>query len=109
MSVSVTIPAETIIIPAKSASLKFRSILIKKDKEELFAVLTFMRIDANGMQAGADHVITLKGAEYNTFWNDFISGSFVYEQLSAIAGAPVVASDAMEAEFLNVIPAAPSA
>jgi len=106
MSVSVTIPAKTVTVPAQTATLKFKSVLIKKDGFGLTATLSFSKLDANGMQAGADHVIILKGADYNAFWNDFTSGSFLYEQLSAIAGAPVVASDAMEAEFLNVIPAA---
>ena len=111
MPVSVTIPAQTITVPAQPVTLKFKSVVIRKEREGLVAILTFSKTNADGMMMGPDHVITLKGAEYNAFWNDFTSGSFLYEQLSAIAGAPVVASDAMEAEFLNAIPApaAPSA
>jgi len=109
MALSVTIPAQTITVPAQPVTMKFKSVIIRKDRDGMVAILAFSKVNADGMPAGADHVITLKGADYNAFWNEFTSGSFLYQQLSAIAGAPVVASDAMEAEFLNVIPAAPSA
>ena len=99
--IQATIPAKTITIEAQPVSLQFKAITIKKERSGLSAILTFARISDTGLHAGPDYVITLTGADYNNFWNNFSSGSFIYEQLSTIAGAPVVASDALDAEFLN--------
>lgn len=103
--IQATIPAKTITIEAQPVSLQFKAITIKKERSGLSAILTFARISDTGPHAGPDYVITLTGADYNAFWTNFTSGSFLYQQLSAIAGSPVVPSDAMEAEFLNPVPA----
>lgn len=100
---AITINEELVV--ASEQNYSFKSVTILKEKKllgtvELKAIVAFDIIDQNG-KVVSSHVIKYTGSDYNTFWTNFNSGKFLYEQLVLDRDLDIEVDNSIENDFLN--------
>lgn len=66
----------------------------------LSAVVVFGVGDTDGNQY-PDAVLRYSGSNYNTFWANFNTGTYLYDELARAQGITLPAPNADESEFVN--------
>lgn len=102
------IKVEQALVKANEQNFDFRSITIGKRKkglslteeEELYADVYFDIKDENGTIVATERMV-YTGENYNTFWSNFNSGQFLYEELVSKKSIQLTLTNAVEADFLN--------
>lgn len=84
------------LVLAQSQSVRFDSLSIVRTNSGMRAVISFSVLDEN------NNVVSQKrkeynGADFNTFWSNFNSGIFLYEELNLGVTVP----GSVESEFQN--------
>jgi len=100
MSITVIKP-HTIIIP--SQSYQFAGLTINKQGTALSAQVVFLVLDPTGKQIDT-YTLSFTGKDYNTFWNAFNTGTFIYQELAKALGLPnsqIPGAKTHETEFVN--------
>ena len=95
------ITLDTPIILATSQTFKFENLVINTDGG-LSAIVQFGRYKETGERLDAC-LIRYEGADFNTFWTNFNSGKFLYDELSRVENLGVVVPVTVESDFVNVI------
>lgn len=67
---------------------------------QLVATISFIVNDENGKRIDTK-VLTYSGEEFNTFWSDFNSGKYLYEQLVEKQELDVTVPSSIEESFEN--------
>lgn len=99
------ISIEKEITIAHSQTFKFSSVSVRRAPlMGLIAVVVFDILDENGAKI-SEKKISYSGEEFNTFWQHFNTGTYLYNQLiiKADLQAPIAddPSDHLEDEFKN--------
>ena len=93
MSVSLTIPAQTKTIPAKTTNTDWCRISMNKDSKGKISA----RFDFNGVPS-----ITLSGADWNTFYQGWQDGTEVFALLATLSPGFTPPSG-IDSAFLNTV------
>lgn len=71
--------------------------------KNLAAIVSFIILDENGKRVDTK-VIEYRGEDFNTFWDNFNSGKFLYEELVANEGFDVEVNEKdAEDSFVNEV------
>lgn len=85
---------------ATTQSYVFESVNIAKVFEKLEASVRFGIYNENNERIG-EKVIIYSDEDYNTFWENFNSGKFLYTELKAKENLNVEVTDTVEDDFIN--------
>lgn len=86
---------------SSSKDYKFSSVAIRRDFiKGLIAVVTFDVLDDTGKKI-SEKKLVYTDTNYNTFWDGFNSGKFLYEELITKEGIQAQAPSEIEDEFKN--------
>lgn len=86
---------------AQSQEFKFDEVHITGGaKGELTAVVSFVVNDENGNRIDTQ-VLTYKGEDFNTFWENFDSGEYLYQELVEKEELAVSIPEDIEESFVN--------
>jgi hypothetical protein len=89
------------IILADSQKIIFDTLQITRDEQGvLSAIIIFMVRNQNGMRLD-NKTITIKPDQWNHFWTNFTSGSFVYAKVLALLGIETPPDASVELDFIN--------
>jgi len=102
------IKVEQALVKANEQNFEFKSVRIEKIKsgiglnslEELQATVIFNVKNENGLIVDIAS-IKYTGNDYNTFWTNFNSGQFLYEEFVSKKSIQVQITNAVESDFLN--------
>jgi len=94
------------IIVANKQNIKFLTVSINSTISGLQAVLVAAISDENGKFVEQISKI-YTGTDFDNFWKGFNTGTFLYQEIAKLAGAPIPAPLTMENLFLNVQPNPP--
>lgn len=89
------------LIVAKTQAIKFDSVRIEGGvNDSLRAEVTFCVLNELNQIVGKKY-LTYSGEEFNTFWEGFSSGKFLYEKLVEKESLPVIVDSSIEEDFVN--------
>lgn len=89
-------------IIATTQKIVFQSILIHRDTAgQLNAQVTFNVLDENGNLVSNEQ-LRYSGEEFNQFWSDFNSGTYLYQTLAQQKSINPPENNSMEDDFINV-------
>ena len=88
-------------IIATTQKIVFKGLHINRDSaDKLNATVTFEILDENGKQVSHEF-LNYSGEEFNQFWNDFNSGTFLYQNLAIKKSLNPLENNSMEDDFVN--------
>jgi hypothetical protein len=89
------------LVIAQSQTYSIREVYIWKDYSlnEINARITFDKLNEKGERINSE-ALTYTGLEFNVFWNNFNSGTFLYEELKSKLGLQLNVPDS-EQDFIN--------
>lgn len=90
------------LIVDQDETVEFQEISIIKEKGLVRAKITFGVLNAAGDVLRNEYLI-YNGKEYNKFWEDFVSGKYLYEQLKKQLQLDVDILDKVEDDFINSV------
>ena len=91
------------IVLATSQTVNFRDLHVHKDADGLLtAEIGFDVLDENGKRVKS-YQRRYEGEEYNTWWDSFNNGKFLYQEINTTEGLGADVSDDTEDDFINVI------
>lgn len=89
------------LILAEAQNKKFQSVTISRDRDGgLVAVVIFDILCPNSGNKLKEEVLTYTGEEYNTFWANFNTGTYLYQELTKDLEDFELPED-LENDFLN--------
>lgn len=103
IKIMITINEPKII--ANEQNIKFENILIQKDKNregsyDLIAIIKFGVWNENNERID-EKIIVYSGEDYNTFWSNFNTGKFLYDELKVKENLNVDIPLEVENDFVN--------
>ena len=93
------------IVTAKEQNIKFNELKITGGfYDTLRAEVTFIVTNENGEIIGNKYIVA-EGVDFNDFWTNFNSASYLYQKLADKESLPVTIDTATtDASFTNVVP-----
>lgn len=89
------------VILAESQNKKFQSVTIsKKPDDSLLAIVIFDILCPVSGRKIKDEVLVYEGEDYNTFWTNFNSGTYLYQELTKDLEGFELPED-IEDDFIN--------
>lgn len=86
---------------AQKQVFKFDTLVLRDVNGQKQAEVVFKIMDETGTQIGVDS-LKYDGDSFNTFWTNFNSGTFLYQELALKLNSQV-APNSLESEFVNVM------
>jgi hypothetical protein len=90
------------LVIAESQIYSIREVYIWRDyhSNEINARITFDKLNEKGERINSE-ILTYTGLDFNVFWNNFNSGTFLYEELKSKLGLQLNVPDS-EQDFVNI-------
>jgi hypothetical protein len=101
---TVTVSEQKIV--AQSQRFVFENLVIQRQGENLSANIQFAVFNEKNERIGT-HNYDYRNEQFNTFWADFNSGKFLYEELAKKSQLNMQLDESIENDFVYVKPVEP--